>query len=326
MFIRFTQKSIPVFLFVIFAGSATVPGVNAQRVDDETVKVSTALVSVPVVVSDRSKRFIPGLTKADFRIFQDGVEQKIELFGSRDTPMNIVLALDTSVSTKPVLGRIKNAAREFVGGLADDDRCMIVTFDATIRRLNNLTRDKKVLDSAVKKATSGKTSGTMLNDTLYDAVNETLRPLTGRKAIVVLTDGKDYGSDRTVKILMGGLSESDTVIYPIFYETTEWAPERRPRLFGNLGRGNPKAEPSNATAKAFLQSLAEATGGRLFEPANGNVKEAFDQIADEMKRQYLIGFYPPEDAHGGPTHKIKVSVGRADAVVRAKAEYKTQTR
>lgn len=322
VFIHFAIKFLSLLSALTFAALAFAVSTNAQPPEGETVKVNTALVSVPVVVSDRSNRFIPGLTKADFRIFQDGIEQKIELFGSRETPMNIVLALDTSVSTKPVLGKIKKAAREFVAGLANDDSCMIVTFDATIRRLNDLTRDKKVLDSAVKKASSGKAGGTMLNDTLYDAVNKTLGPLSGRKVIVILTDGKDYGSDRPAKILMGGLSASDTVIYPIYYATQERAPQRSPRLFGS--RGGQDSDDLNLRARAFLESLADATGGRMFEPSNGNVKEAFDQIADEMKRQYLIGFYPPDDAPGGPAHKIKVEVGRPDTVVRAKSEYKTQ--
>jgi VWFA-related protein len=282
-----------------------------------------------VVVSDRSNRFVPGLKKEDFRILQDGREQKIEVFGSRETPMSIVLALDTSISTKPVLGKIKNAAKEFVNGLAEGDRCMIVTFDSRIRRLSSLTTEKDVLSSAIKKIEAGKIAGTILNDALFEAISDTLKPISGRKTVIVLTDGKDYKSDHRAKDLMSEISETDTIIYPIYYETEQRAAVRSPRFFDILGRlsgrQDQETEQANALGRAFLQSLADATGGRLFEQKNDDVKSSFDQIAEEMKRQYLIGFYPPQTPKPGAVHKITVTVAVPDTIVRAKSEYKAKS-
>ena len=114
-------------LFLILAAAAA--SVLAQDDKSETIRIDTSLVNIPVIVSDRNDRYMPGLAKANFRVYQDGVEQTIELFNNDAAPMNVVLALDTSRSTAGVLGKIKKAARKFIKDLGPEDRCMVVTFD-----------------------------------------------------------------------------------------------------------------------------------------------------------------------------------------------------
>jgi Ca-activated chloride channel homolog len=307
------------------------PAQNPENEKEEAVKVNTSLVTVPVIVSDRSNRYIPGLTQGDFRIFQDGSEQKIAIFSDQEAPMSVVLALDTSISTRAVIGEIKEAAKAFVRRLGSTDRCMILTFDFKIRRLSDLTSDRKALDSAVKKAEAGKTPGTVLNDALYSSVDQTLKNVEGRKAVIVLTDGKDYLSDNRTSEMINRLAESDTVIYPIYFETEVTSVSRTPRLFGRFGRfgrgrANRGLDQANQRARAFLQDIADRTGGRVFNPEAQKLSEAFGQIADEMKRQYLVGFYPSEEVKAGAVHKVKVKVDRPDTIVRAKAEYRTEDR
>jgi VWFA-related protein len=246
--------------------------------------------------------------------------------------MSVILALDTSVSTKPVIGSIKNAAKEFIRKLGPADLCMVLTFDFKIRVLSPLTADKKALDSSIKKAQAGKTGGTVLNDALYLGINDILKNINGRKAVVVLTDGKDYKSDHRTNDVLDRISGADTVIYPIYFETEDRPASRNPRLFG-LGRfsingrqSNPDLEPTNAAARIFLQQIADLTGGRLFSPAGQKLNDAFNQIADEMKRQYLVGYYPPEDVKTGAIHKLRVQVDRPNTVVRSKAEYRNQSK
>jgi len=335
----FTNVSVTILriLGLTLIGLSVIPFTMAQDPEkkdekDEAVKVNTALVTLPVIVSDRSNRYISGLTQSDFRIFQDGSEQKIAVFSDQEAPMSVILALDTSVSTKPVIGSIKNAAKEFIRKLGPADLCMVLTFDFKIRVLSPLTADKKALDSSIKKAQAGKTGGTVLNDALYLGINDILKNINGRKAVVVLTDGKDYKSDHRTNDVLDRISGADTVIYPIYFETEDRPASRNPRLFG-LGRfsingrqSNPDLEPTNAAARIFLQQIADLTGGRLFSPAGQKLNDAFNQIADEMKRQYLVGYYPPEDVKTGAIHKLRVQVDRPNTVVRSKAEYRNQSK
>jgi len=323
----------------------------AQEKPDDVVRVNTDLVNIPVIVSDRDNRYIPGLTKENFRVFQDGSERKIDVFSNEEAPMSIVLALDTSLSTTPVLGKIKKAAKEFIRDLGSGDKCMIVSFDFNIHALSSLTSDKDELDSAIKHAKVGKVPGTLLNDAVYRAVADTLKPIKGRKAIIVLTDGKDFGSDHPEDDLLDRLAESDTVIYPIYYQTEARGASRGWRLGGRLGRfpggmgrggigrfpggmgrgGNGqgrsrRGDDGNEAAERFLEKLADVTGGRLFKQKEADLKDAFQQIADEMKRQYLVGFYPLEEDSTRAVHQVKVGVDRPGASVRSKSEYKTQTK
>ncbi len=336
----------------------------AQDRTDEVIRVDTALVNIPVIVSDRDNRYIPGLAQSNFKVFQDGTEQKVEVFNNEQAPMSIVLALDTSKSTRDVLGKIKKAAKEFIQSLDPDDRAMIVTFDYQVKFLSNLTSDKKELEKAVKQVRVGEIVGTVLNDAVFNAIKSTLKNTKGRKAIILLTDGKDHGSYYTRNDLFDTLNESDTVVYPIFYETgglnRGFARQRFPggggmgrfpggMRRGGLGRGGigrfpggnfpnggnfprggginrPNNERQNEAAIQFLQKLADITGGRFFKEKKADLKDAFLQIADEMKRQYLVGFYPPAGSPAGSVHKVKVQVDRPGAVVRSKSSYRTQSR
>ena len=342
--------------------------VFAQEKPDEVVKVDTQLVNIPVIVSDRDNRYIPGLAKENFRLFRDGNAQKIDTFGSENAPMNIVLALDTSQSTTPVLDKIKKAAKEFIKDLSSEDRCMVVSFDSGLHLLSQLTSDKKELKSSIESAEISETPGTLLNDAVYDAVNKTLKPVHGRKAIILLTDGEDFGSSHYQSELLDRLNESDTVIYPVYYDSREemrkMVQNRFPRgggmgrFPGGMGRGGmgrfpggggmgrypggghrggggggngqrrrrPNSDEAALDATAFLQKLADVTGGRFLTAQKSDLKDAFTQIAEEMKRQYVLGFYPLDEAQAGVIHRVKVTVDRQDASVRSKSEYRTQTK
>ncbi|MEP6947070.1 MAG: VWA domain-containing protein [Acidobacteriota bacterium] len=337
-------------------------GLSQDKTDD-VIRVETSLVNIPVIVSDRDNRYLPGLARSNFRVFQDGIEQKIEVFSNDDAPMNIVLALDTSRSTAQVLGKIKKAAKEFIKDLDANDRCLVMSFDNNVEFLSELTSDRKALNKAIDHARIGNEIGTTLQDAVYTAINNKFRTVKGRKAIILLTDGKDFGSLISKAELFDKVSESDTVIYPIFYETGGQMRRRitrEPRwgnrdIFGGRGgrrvgigrfprdpfpggqnQGNrknfpgggrrPTADANDKSAIAFLERLSELTGGHFYQENNAELKNAFNQIADEMKRQYLIGFYPAAESPAGSVHKVKVQVDTPGAVVRSKGAYRTQSR
>ncbi len=355
-----TRYSVSAVLLLVFLCAY----IYAQEKSDDVIKVDTSLVNIPVVVSDRDNRYLPGLTIDNFKVFQDGSEQKIEIFSNADAPLHVALALDTSRSTAAVLGKIKKAAKEFINDLGPDDRCMILSFDNNVEILSDLTSDKNQLDRAIKGARIGDDFGTVLQDAVYTIVNSKFHSVKGRKAIILLTDGKDFGSSVAKNDLFDRLTESDTVIYPIFYETGNNGLRalRQNQRFpgGGIGRGGKRGgmrrfpggrfpdsgggrggnrpnfpggggnrrnkEEQGRLAIQFLEHLADITGGRFFKEQKANLNDAFQQIADEMKRQYVIGFYPTTDSTNGAVHHVKVLVDKPGTVVRSKSVYRTQTK
>ena len=327
---------------------------NAQNNEDDVIKVNTALVTIPVIVSDRQGRNIAGLQTQNFTVFEDGKQQKIEYFASQESPLNVALLLDTSRSTQEVLGKIKKAAKGFIKQLQPSDRCMIVSFDNDVEILSELTSDHKTLEKAIKNAEIGERFGTVMQDAVYNVVNKQLANVKGRKAIIMLTDGKDFGSNKTKSDLIYRLEESDTIIYSVFYETGNIPrrfnnnrfpdnrfpfPNRRNRTGGQRPRQNPfpdnfprpnienarqRNQKANEEAIAFLGQMADATAGRLYQKDVTDLDETFKLIADELRKQYLIGYYPDISEAKKITHQIKVRVDKTDVVVRAKSSYRSK--
>src|SRR4051794_20772626 len=183
------------FLIAAFLLSACWQQAVAQDPEpDEPIKVSTELVSVPVVVTDKDGRYTPDLVRADFEIFQDGVKQPIEFFAASEEPLTVALLIDTSHSTRPVLDDIKGAAKSFIKLLRPTDRAMIVSFDYETHILCPLTSDQEQLKKAIKHAEIPDPIGTTLRDAILDTVFTSFKGITGRKALIVLTDGRDGGS------------------------------------------------------------------------------------------------------------------------------------
>ena len=204
----------------------------------EVIKVYSNLVSVPVIVSDRDGRYIPGLKREDFKLYDNNTQQTLSFFDAAEEPLNVALLLDTSRSTQGVLDDIKKAAKNFLKELRPQDRAMIVCFDYDIHKLSALTSDRKVLEQAIKQAEVGEFFGTMLNDAVLESIERDLKPINGRKAIILLTDGEDAGSRIAQSDLLAYASESDAMIYSIYYAPSMPGPFGRDRPFpGRGGRG-----------------------------------------------------------------------------------------
>jgi len=339
-------KSLLTALLVLFCGC--VYSLSAQ---DDVIKVNTSLVSVPVIVSDRDGRYIPDLRAADFSITRDGTSQKIDFFASVEEPINVAILIDTSQSTRPVLGEIKTAAERFIKVLGPRDKAAIVSFDYETHVLSQLTSDTGKLKDAIKEAEIPKLVGTTLRDAVAQTVAQEFAGVTGRKAIILLTDGKDAGSDTSPQVLIGSLEESDVMIYSIYFKTGEQGQfggmGRRGGIFGptfppsgrfpgsgrngrfpggrGRGGGNPqrqqRVEVQNERAEEFLQRLSDVTAGRFYESKGSKFKDTFDLIVDELRHQYRLGFYPPEESATG-IHALQVKVLRSDLVVRARSSYR----
>lgn len=190
-------------------------GTRAQDV----IKVNTALVGVPVVVSDRQGRYVPNLTAKDFSLQRDGKDQKIDFFASAEEPINVAILIDTSQSTRPVLDDIKKAADRFIKLLGLKDKAAVISFDYDTHVLSALTNNAEQIRRAVWAADVPEYVGTTLRDAVNQTVKEQFRGVNGRKAIILLTDGKDAGSQVTAPDLLYALQESDVMVYSVYFET-----------------------------------------------------------------------------------------------------------
>ena len=194
--------------------SATPP---PEPEDVETLKTETDLVTVPLIATDHNGLYVTDLRQEEFKISEDGVAQEIAFFGRVSAPFHVVLMLDTSSSTKDNLRQIQQAAYTFVEQLQPVDRVKIISFDDKVNDLNEFTSDREVLRAAINGTRPGE--GTKVYDAVELAMN-TWRPIRGRRAIVLFSDGMDWYSDHaTFQGTVRYLDEEGVVFYPIRYDT-----------------------------------------------------------------------------------------------------------
>jgi len=185
--------------------------------DVETLKTDTDLVTVPVIASSRTGNYIADLTKEEFKLSEDGVPQQIAFLTTVNAPFHVVLLLDTSASTKEKLPMIQRAAVTFVEQLNTTDKVKVISFDDKVRDLNDFTSDKALLRSVISKTAPGE--GTKVYDAFESGLNS-LRPITGRRAIVIFSDGVDWHSDAaTFNGTLKNLDEVGVIVYPIRFDT-----------------------------------------------------------------------------------------------------------
>jgi VWFA-related protein len=313
--------------------------------EGDVVRIDTNLVTIPVSVSDRDGRFISNLQREEFKVFENGIEQKLAYFDSTEKPFTVALLLDTSGSTFFHLWEIKEAAINFAKQLRPQDRVLIVTFDRLVMLLTEATNDQNVITEAVQRnAITG--FSTRLYDAIDLVIKARLNKIEGRKAIVLFTDGVDTASyQATYKSTLRKVDELDVLIYPVQYDTTDFvAAQTRTNTTivtttisgrniptqssSQTTYGTPKASGPGTSifdyklADQFLHQLATKTGGRLYE-ANERTQltEAFSKIAEELRHQYSIGYYPQTTLQSGERREIRVRVGRPELAVRARDSY-----
>ena len=317
--------------------------------EGDVVKVNTSLVTVPVSVLDHQGRFVPNLKREDFRLFDNGVEQSIAYFEPAEKPFTVALLLDTSASTHFHLQEIREAAIAFAKQLRPQDRMLVVTFNDEVLLLTpNATNDLNTVEDLIDEfANTG--NSTRLYDAVHLTIRERLNQIKGRKAIVLFTDGVDTSSqEASYQSTLREAEELDALIYPIQYDTTDYARSMQGGgntvtvvttthgLFGTKTSQQTYSVPANngvsmpGTSKAdydradkYLHGLANETGGRLYQ-ANDTTQlaDAFSRIAEELRRQYSLGYYPKSDnADDNARREIKVRVKRSDLAVKARDGY-----
>jgi Ca-activated chloride channel homolog len=262
--------------------------------DDAPIKVDTLLYTIPFTVTDANGRHVSGLKKENFSIFQDGDQQEIDFFLDDQSATNIAILIDTSVSTKPVLKDIQKAARDFVKVLRPEDKALIATFDYRTSFISELTSDHKTLTKAIDKVSIASESGSAMNEAVSRIVNTYFANVKGRKAIIVLTDGIINGKSITDAQILSGLLKTDTILYPVIFKTATY-------YIKDTSQPNARI----ITPFENLKVMADLSSGRLYQKEAKNLKEAFSDISTELKKQYIVGYYPVDT---GKPRKIRIRV------------------
>jgi VWFA-related protein len=295
------------------AGQQQEPPGQAPR-----IRVGVDLVSLFATVRD-GKRLVPDLKQEEFRVFEDGQEQKVEFF-SRETalPINVGILMDTSGSMDGVLEAEKDAASRFLRRvLQSKDLAFVINFDVDIDLLSDVSQDPDHLERAIRRARINapgspvnqgpfptiQSGGTKFYDAVYLACTEKLALEVGRKAIVVLTDAVDTGSRLKLEDAVEAAQRSDTVVHVIHISD--------PRFYG-FGSGGAGA----------AKKLADETGGRaIFINSEKDLEKAFDQISEELRSQYTLGYYPTNKDRDGKFRKLKIEATRKGLKVLTRKGY-----
>jgi Ca-activated chloride channel family protein len=324
------------FLLSISSLSPSVVGQGGLQKEDDSIKLRTTLVQVPVVVSDYGGRYITDLKEKDFSVYEDGVKQDISLFGSIEEPFSVALLLDSSGSTQNQLGVIKQAAHDFMESLRPQDRVLIIVFNDSVEVLCELTSDRELMKRAVESIRPGEY--TQVYEAVYTAVWEKLQDVAGRKALILFTDGIDTASSEiNDEDTFDAVVESeDVIIYPIRFSTRadverKLESKRNSVRAGNGGISMVKSsdyllelDRTYRQADEYLYELAKLSGG-VVERADriADLKLAFSRIADELRHQYVIGYYPANRDKDNRLRRIDIKVNRPGVKVRSRPGYKT---
>jgi VWFA-related protein len=314
------------------APQTTDAGVEA---DNEVITVESAVVTIPVSVHDRNGIYIPGLYKENFKIFENGKEQEIAYFGTSDKPFTVVLLLDVSSSALFKIEEIRAAATAFIDELKPVDSVMVISFDDNVNILAEPTTDRQKIYRAINRANFG--GGTSLYDAVATSLGKRLDKIAGKKAIVLFTDGVDTTSRRaSYESTLADADEADAMIFPIYYNTFfqmrgitsgngPMSGNPSINMPGGMGGGAQKGERSEdyVHGRQYLNDLADLTGGKMFRPEStpGGLNAAFRGIAEELRRQYNIGYYPSEIGVNGDRKQIRVRVNRPNLIIRSRDSY-----
>lgn len=294
----------------------------------ETLKVNVNVVQLFFNVKDKKGGLIPNLAKNDFQIFEDGKQQTIKYFAAESNlPLTLGILIDSSGSQARVLDMEKQVGGDFLSQiLRDKDLAFVISFDVDVDLLQDFTSSVHLLKTALNSAkintaggggggipglgggtipTQGAPRGTLLYDAVYLASHDELSQQVGRKAMILLTDGEDQGSRLKIKDAIEAAQKSDSIVYVLLCAD---------RGFYGFGGYSGDRE---------MKTLTAETGGRVIEVGNKfeKLRQGFDQIANELRSQYNIGYTPTNSKLDGSYRKIEIKASNRDYKIQSRAGY-----
>jgi Ca-activated chloride channel family protein len=259
---------------------------------DTVLRVEVKLVNVFVNVTDRNGAVVGGLTRDDFHVSEDGRPQEIAVFERQsELPLNLTLAIDTSGSVKKDMAEESDAARRFAHAiLRAQDQMRLLAFATDVSELTPFTNKLSLIDRGLSRLKSD------FATSLYDAIyvgSEGLGSKDGRKVLVLVSDGGDTASRTTYPKALEMALRNEVIIYSVIDVP----------IVASAGR--------DLGGEHALITLAEQTGGKSFYVSDGGLDQAFARVSDDLRTQYLIGYYPHNQEPGRQFHRLQVTVPRA---------------
>ena len=324
---------------------------RAQK--DTTFTADVRVVNVFATVRDKHGAIVRNLTKDDFQLEEDGRPQTIRYFAQEsDLPLTLGLLVDTSLSQRRVLGQERTASYRFIDKVLreDKDQAFAIHFDREVELLQDLTSSRKKLDAALaqlelpesqrpswggggrgpqgRRGGGHAGGGTSLHDSVLLASDELMKKQTGRKALIMLSDGVDNGSKVPLTSAIESAQRADTLVYSILFADQEaypaWAGGR-----GGMGRrggggypGGGRRQENRTDGKKVLQRLSLETGGGFFEVSKKqSIEKIYDQIQEELRNQYSLGYTPDRADAGAGYRKIHLTAKQSGLIVQTRDGY-----
>jgi VWFA-related protein len=295
---------------------SALPLLRAQ--EDTTIRVDVKVVNILASVRTKKGEIIRNLGQEDFAVSENGRPQKLRYFSREtDLPLTIGLMVDTSMSQQKVLIAERGACRRFLDQVLrnDKDQVFIMQFDMSVKTAQILTSSRQKLDEALAYVDTPTRQqlmqqiggGTLLYDAMAMGANEVMSKVTGRKALIVLSDGVDTGSHLAIADSIEAAQRNDTIVYSVYFTD--------PNAYGIFGGIGPNG-------RAVLQRMAHETGGGFFEVSKKlSIEQVFDQIQDELRSQYNLGYVSDVPVEISEFRKLQLTVKQKGLVVQARDRY-----
>ncbi len=278
----------------------------AQDAEAHPLRVETTLVVIPVTVTDSANRFVLGLEKQNFCLFEDGVEQKVKQFAGEDAPLSVGLLVDTSGSMGTKLRTSRQAVTEFLKTMNGQDEAFLVEFSDRAKLAMGFTKNAEEIED---KLTSAESEGlTALLDAVSMGIEEMKKAKNPRKALLIISDGGDNNSQYTTDQIKDLVREADVQIYAMGVF------EQIPYILTRAELSGPR----------LLGHLAEQTGGRAF-PARTSMAlpSIARQIGIELRNQYVLAYSPSNEEKDGKYRKVEVKLTAPPGLTSLKARWRT---
>jgi Ca-activated chloride channel family protein len=310
-------------LIATLAGLGPGPAARTESPDapppraGSTIRAAVEMVSLPVVVTSGDGGYVTGLTKEDFRVFEEGAPQEIAAFAAVEAPISVALVIDTSGSTESQLSRIQAEAMRFVRLLREDDAAAVVSFADEVTLIEPFSIYHRKNPDAIRKIRPGGLSA--VYEAVWLTMEQVLKLEYGRKAMVILSDGIDNRSESVSREETLELARrTEAPIYGVYF-----APggKRAPR-WSPIPVPSRRDGPERDAGRKYLETLAQSSGGLLVDASReADLGPAFARIARELRNQYSLGYYPRNLRRDGSFREVKAVVTRPGLKARTRGGY-----
>jgi VWFA-related protein len=295
-------KLSPLLLFpLIFLSAPYLLSAQTNNDEEDIINVESSLVVLNATVTNNKGEVVNNLKKENFSIYEDGIEQEVSIFETKETPFAAIVLIDTSGSMEMRVSMARSATIKFLEGIRSDDNVAIYNFDSKV----SLVQDFSNLRDLTPQVFNLKSNGwTVLNDAVFQSVIELEKRNEKRKAIIVLSDGADTRSHRTSGKALKAALKANVTIYSVD--------------MSGINTGGKSRQQNRKVLKQF----ADKTGGKfLSTPGGREMRDAFEQIVKDLGIQYTLGYYPINTNKDGKWHEIELKTNNKNYQIRTRQGY-----